>query len=451
MRLFGLEITKAAVPPVDLTAFDSSHGWWPIIHEPFTGAWQRNIEAESPKNMLGFVAVYASVSHICADVGKLRVKLVRLDDNGIWTEVREQSPFQPVLRKPNAYQTRIQFYMQWLASKLLTGNTYVWKERDQRGVVTALYVLDPHRVVPKVAEDGTIWYELRRDNLSRQMQENLIVPASEIIHDRCLTPWHPLMGVSPLYAAGSSTTQGVRIQANAERFFANQSRPGAVLSPKAPGHIEPQDLEKVKLRVEEATTGANAGRLLVFADEMSFQQLAIPPVEAQMIEQLRFTVEDVCRAYKMPLYKLGIGQPTFSNISQLSLEYYTNCLQEHIENIELLLDEGLNLPNGMGTEFDLDGLLRMDPVTQIEVAEKSIKGMIRSPNEARRRLNDAPVEGGDRILSQQQYWPIDVLMKRAAPGTEQPAPAGIAPPAADENAAKFAEFMSLLTKGLADA
>jgi phage portal protein BeeE len=41
-----------------------------------------------------------------------------------------------VLRKPNRFQTRIQFLESWALSKLSRGNTYVLKQRDNRNVVT---------------------------------------------------------------------------------------------------------------------------------------------------------------------------------------------------------------------------------------------------------------------------------------------------------------------------
>ncbi len=42
-----------------------------------------------------------------------------------------------MLRKPNRYQTRIQFLSQWMTSKLLHGNTYVYLQRNGAGVVEA--------------------------------------------------------------------------------------------------------------------------------------------------------------------------------------------------------------------------------------------------------------------------------------------------------------------------
>jgi phage portal protein BeeE len=54
------------------------------------------------------------------------------------------------------------------------GNTYVLKERDARGVVTALYLLHPRLVTVLVADDGSVYYELFRDNLSGLKGERLV-------------------------------------------------------------------------------------------------------------------------------------------------------------------------------------------------------------------------------------------------------------------------------------
>src|SRR5690606_35978314 len=119
--------------------------------------------------------------------------------------------------------------------------------------------------------------------------------------------------------------------------------------------------------------------------------------------------------YHVPPYKIGIGQqPTYSNVQALNTEYYSQCLQVLIESIELCLDEGLGIGEGVsvggqtyGTEFDLDGLLRMDSGTQMDVLEKS-KGKM-TVNEQRRRLNLAPVKGGDTVYLQEQDHSLEWL------------------------------------------
>src|SRR3972149_7920368 len=99
-------------------------GAYGYVHEPFTGAWQKNIRYENKESLPRYSAIYACVTGIAADVGKLRIKLCQEDTNGIWNEVNENQPWLPVLRKPKHYQTRIEFLEQWAISKLLHGNAY---------------------------------------------------------------------------------------------------------------------------------------------------------------------------------------------------------------------------------------------------------------------------------------------------------------------------------------
>jgi hypothetical protein len=162
MRIFGLDIRKAA--PVSASPVSDNRGWWPVIQEAFSGAWQKNVTVNA-ESVFAHHAFFACMTLIASDFAKNRVKLVQLDGDGIWNEVTNPA-YSPVLRKPNRFQTRIQWLESWALSKLSRGNTYVLKQRDNRNVVVALYVLDPCRVRPMVAPDGSVYYELRTDNLA---------------------------------------------------------------------------------------------------------------------------------------------------------------------------------------------------------------------------------------------------------------------------------------------
>lgn len=428
MKFLGLEITrKKGLTPV------SGGGFWNVIRESFAGAWQRNVEIESQKNLLAFSAVYACVSLIANDIGKLRLRLMELEDSGIWSEVTRESPFLAVLRKPNRYQTRIQFLVYWLASKLLHGNAYILKERDGRGIVVALYCLDPRQVKPMIADDGSVFYQLKKDALTG-VDEDIAIPASEIIHDRCIALFHPLVGISPIYACGASATQGIRIQNNSAIFFENMSRPSGQLT--APGEIKEATAERLKKDFEANFSGGKLGRLLVAGDGLKYEAMTIPAVDAQLIEQLRWTVEDVARTFGVPLYKIASGaNPTFSNVGAMNQDYYIQTLQSHIESLELLLDEGLEVVDAAGRtygiELDLDGLLRMDPLSRADRNEKAIRAGYLTPNEARRSENLAPIEGGDSAFLQQQNYSLAALAKRDAredPFAPAKPPAPPAPP-----------------------
>lgn len=430
MRLLGFDITrqqKSVVSVTDISRLGNS-GWVGSmvsrISESFAGAWQRNIEVETTQNILKFSAVYACVSLISDDIAKLRIKLVKDDGTGIWVETTS-SAFTPVLRKPNRYQTRIQFMSQWIVCKLLNGNVYVLKDYDARGAVTSMFILDPQRCTPLVSEDGAVFYRLKADHLAQVTESDLVVPASQIIHDRMLTLWHPLVGVSPIYACGAAATQGIRIQANSAKFFENMSRPSGILT--APGSISDELAARLKEHWETNYVGGSLGKVAVLGDGLKYEGMTIPAAEAQLIEQLRWTVEDVARCFHVPLHKLGLGQPTLNNIGALNQDYYTQTLQSLIECVELLLDEGLKLPPTLGTELDLEGLLRMDPLSVADANERGVRGGIVAPNEARWKINLPPVAGGDTPYMQQQNWSLAALNERPPPDSAPRLP----PPAAD--------------------
>ncbi len=452
-------ISGALLPPVkkamSMSPVSRGRGWFSVF-ESFPGAFQRNVVLERD-TVLSYHAVFACITLIASDIAKLRMKLVERDSAGVWSEV-ESSSFSPVLRKPNAWQTRIQFWENYFLSKLVTGNTYVAKERDNRGVVTKLYVLDPRRVTPMVSDDGTVFYQLQCDSLSG-VESDVLAPASEIIHDRFNCLFHPLVGVSPIFASAVAATQGIRIQNNSARFFGNQSQPGGVLT--APGEIGSETATRLKEYWEANFTGDNAGKIAVLGDDLKYQALTINAHDSQLIEQLKWTAEVVCSTFHVPPYKIGVGEmPTYNNIQSLNVEYYSQCLQAHIEAAELCLDEGLGIGAGVkttdghmyGTEFDIDGLLRMDSVTQFDVLEKA-KSVL-TLDERRRRVDAKAMKtGGDTVYLQQQDHSIEAIAARDKQLIEQASnPPAVTPDAAPANdnasALEAAKALNEIRKGL---
>ncbi len=441
---------NAVTPIVPPYTFGSRFG---TVVEAFSGMWAANLRLDSAQSILAFSAVYSCLSLISSDISKLGLKL-RRRNGAVWEDTTNPA-FSPVLRKPNRYQTRIQFFEYWLLSKLITGNTYVLKERDARNVVVGLYLLDPSRVKPLVAPDGEVFYQLAEDWLAGVPKAQLSVPASEIIHDRAKCLFHPLVGVAPLFACAASTMQGTRFQANSRRFFENMSRPSGQLT--SPGRISDETANRLKADFEARFSGDNLGRLLVTGDGLKFEPMTMPADQAQLIDQLKFTVEDVARAFGVPLYKVQAGQnPTFNNVGALNQEYYQQALQPHIESIEVLLDEGLALPGDMGVEFDLDGLLRMDPKTRFETHEIGVRSAVLTPNEARRSENLPPVEGGDTPYLQQQNYSLAALAKRDesddpfGKGEADKKPAALPPPEDEEASDEEARsLIAYIRQGLA--
>jgi len=406
----------------------SDRGWF-MLHDYKPGAWQADIQM-SPESVLANWALYSCVSLIASDIGKLSVKLMQ-EDREIYREV-DVPAFSPVLRKPNHFQTMQKFIESWVLSKLTRGNAYVLKVRDARGVVVALYVLDPTLVTPLVATNGAIYYQLQNDNLSGIFESMPAVPASEIIHDTGPTLFHPLVGVSPIFACGLAATQGLKIQQNSAKFFENMSRPSGMLT--APAQISDATALRLKTEWEKNFSGDNIGKVAVLGDGLTYEAMTVNPIDAELVAQLRMSAEMVCSTFHVPPFKIGAGAiPQGQKVEDLNQIYYSDCLQAHMEAIEALLEEGLGLDKRKDgvkycVEFDLDDLLKMDSATMIDALNKSVSGGWMAPDEARARRNLPPVTGGATPYLQQQNYSLAALAKRDAQA-DPFKPAGAADPA----------------------
>jgi HK97 family phage portal protein len=421
MRLFGFDITR---PPAQqskaLQTVDAGRGgWFPLtqtIHEPFTGAWQTNTGLAA-EDCFSYWAVLRCINIIASDIAKLELKLLR--ESGDVDEEADSPAFSPVLRTPNHFQNSLQFFQSWMESKLTRGNTYVLKERDNRDVVTALYVLDPWRVRPLVSDaDGSVFYELQQDYLNQVQTSIVAAPASEVIHDRWNTLYHPLCGLSPLHAAGLTAGMGKKIQNNSTVFFNNASMPSGMLL--APERISDDQAKRLKDHWEVNYGALQAGKVVALGGGLEFKPLRMTSQDSQLIEQLKWTDSTIAGAFGVPAYMINAGTaPAYNNVDALSTQYFTQCLQVHIKSIEKCLNAGLGLVDaGYSVQFELDDLLRMDTASLVTTLQNAIKGII-TANEARKKLGYGPKPGCDTVLTQQQ----NVSVENASNQEIKPTPA----------------------------
>jgi HK97 family phage portal protein len=397
------------VPPL-------SHGY---VHEPFAGAWQQNAEQFGQSGI--FSAVYACISIIANDVSKLPPRIRRRNKDGSKDDF-DNHPGSRVLYYPNGYQTRVDFWGQFMSSCLFTGNTYVYLLRDARGVVSEMHILDPRRVRVLMADDGSIFYQVGNERLAELIGQQYI-PARDILHHRLLTLNHPLMGLTPLYAAGVSAMTGQTIQQNSYAFFANMSRASGVLT--APGKISPELAGRLKVEWDQNFKGGQMGKTAVLGEGMKWEPLTISAADAQLIEQLRWSVEDVARCFRVPTYMLtDASKISFKNAEQLARNYYGQTLQHHIESIEARIDVAFGLADDVYCEFDLSTLLRMEFDSRMTAYREGINSGVLTINEARRMEELPPKDGGDEPLVQMQYRPLsmagDPMAGAAMPPVEPP-------------------------------
>lgn len=405
-RVYGALAKKL----LDYAPIDGRQGWRRIL-DGYPGQWQQDVPIDY-STVDAYWADFSCKTLICGDIAKCPISVMTY--NKI-TKIWEQTQKRPVLKAPNGYQTTMEFIFAWIMSELRTGNTYVLKQRNPtNGFIERLHILDPCLVTPLITTDGSVYYRLETHRLAGLVSaESVVVPASEIIHDRMYPLYHHLCGLPPVFACGVIAMQGSAIVNTSAGFFNNRGLPSGIMT--APGHIAEDTALRLKTYFDDNFTGANAGKVAVLGDGLKFESLGMKAAESQLIEQLKMTGEMIAACYHVPGYKIGVGpMPTVNNTAALNQQYYDQCLQYIMEKLEQRLDVGLELEVGVEQcWFDIGALMRMDPVTNSAVLGTRRKDGIISPNEARRELDMPPVVGGDMPFLQQQDYSLEDLARRS--------------------------------------
>lgn len=150
--------------------------------------------------------------------------------------------------------------------------------------------------------------------------------------------------------------------------------------------------------------GKNAGKILNLDDGMKFKGLSLSPADMNLLQQKSFTVEDIARLLKMPIYMLGASGSSmvYSNVEQTQLMF----LQMTIDTILRLIEDTFNKylltedekESGFFFEFNTQNMLRTTPEKEILMYANAVKGSLITVNEARRKMNWNYLKGMDRPI-----------------------------------------------------
>lgn len=283
-----------------------------------------------------------------------------------------------------------------------------------------------------MSEAGRVFYRLRYPSANNLLPADfdgsqITIPASEIIHDRINPFHHQLLGVPPLCAAALASGKNIRILRNSTTFFENNASPGGLIT--MPAGMSEDDADKITEFFNTKFGGANQGRIGAIGADLKFTPFAFKAADSQVVEQMKYSDEQICQPFGIPPFKIGIGSiPAGMTVDQINLLYHEDALSGHIEAMENLLDEALALPADWGIWQDTSPLFRMDEGKQADVATKLVGGGVETPNEGRLRFNLPPLEGGDTVYMQQQDFPLDQVRKNKIVDADQQPIAPAAPP-----------------------
>lgn len=349
-------------------------------------------------------AVYACVRILAEAVASLPLHVYEYQDDGGKKLVHDHPLYYLLHDEPNSEMTSFVFRETLMSHLLIWGNAYAQIIRDGAGRVLGLYPLLPDKMDVQRDDRGNIYYVYSRNSDENPMFKeygDIRLKAEDVFHIPGLG-FDGLIGYSPIAMAKNAVGMTLACEEYGASFFANGANPGGVL--EHPGVLK--DPSKVRESWNSVYRGVNnAHKIAVLEEGMKYQQIGIPPEEAQFLETRKFQINEIARLYRIPPHMVGdLDKSSFSNIEQQSLEFVKYTLDPWVIRWEQSLQRSLLLPGEKGKYFiklNVDGLLRGDYQSRMNGYAVGRQNGWFSANDIREMENMNPIpdeQGGNLYL-----------------------------------------------------
>jgi hypothetical protein len=178
----------------------------------------------------------------------------------------------------------------------------------------------------------------------------------------------------------------------------------------------------------------NAGKAPLLEGGVKFNALGINPNDAQLLETRAFSIEEICRWYRVPPYMVGHSEKSTSwgtGLEQQNLGFLQYTLRPWLKRIEQAVNKKLLGPTERRefySEFNFEALLRADSAGRAAFFSQMVQNGIYTRDEVRGKENLTPMGGNaDELTVQVNMTTLDALgkMPPAPPPVEPTQPSAL--------------------------
>jgi HK97 family phage portal protein len=283
--------------------------------------------------------------------------------------------------------TRAAFFQQVFSSLLVHGNSYTRVFRDAQGQVVNLVNLNPEKV------------EVERSKIGRKVyiyqEENKPLSGDEIIHIVDLILPGDLKGLSRVETLKQSLGLNIALSDYAARFFGTGASAAGVI--EFPGNLTSEQAKQLAdgFDARHRNGTRRAHKTGVLSGGAKFVSTQLDPESSQALESRKFAVEEIARAFNVPLHLLGVpGTASYASVEQNNLQFVSMTLRPLAEKVEAAFSR--LLPGDAYIKFQFNDLLRADLEARIRSYSVGAQAGFYSTNDIRRLEDMPPVDQGDQ-------------------------------------------------------
>jgi HK97 family phage portal protein len=218
-------------------------------------------------------------------------------------------------------------------------------------------------------------------------------------------------GMIPMSTGRNVMGAAMSVEESAAKIFENGIQNSGFVSSKT--SLDKDQRARLKENLNRFIGSKNAGKVMVLEGEMTYQGVTMNPEAAQMLESRAFSIEEICRWFRVPPFMVGhvTKQSSWaSSVEGMNQLFLTNTLRPMLVNIEQEISRCLmDGDDDLFAEFSVEGLLRADSAGRAAYYTTALQNGWMSRNDVRRLENMPPIPGGDIYTVQLNLVPLEDL------------------------------------------
>ena len=315
-----------------------------------------------------------------------------------------------LLNNPNNFQSKYEFWYQWLMWYELSGEAFtLWWRKDQNSSTETpleMYVVDSTLIAVNITP--TRYPTFRLSTPSYGFNKDHEFKSFPVMHGKEMA-WQGSAGFNKAILATELVGLDQDIDLYANFVMQNGAKPSGMF---VTDQVIPDGKYKeIAARLKEAwnnMTGSKAsdqskpGQGMLLDQGMKYQKVEMLTLQDADCAALKLqTMRRICGLFGVPPSMIGIHDGKFNNSQTALDEFYKTTMYPTIVNIQQKLTQHLldGYPS-LCVEFDTKDFLKGAPLDQMNFATAGVKGGIMTPNEARNYMNLPSVDGGDELVKE---------------------------------------------------
>lgn len=349
-------------------------------------------------------AVWACVRLLSESISTLPLRVYERQPDGSRKIAQSNVVYQVLCRRPNPEMTPSRFMLMVVASICMRGNAFVEKFFIGNKLVSLVPLL-PQNMVVKRLDNGRLQYTYTDNNgLQRDISPERVMHIRGFGLDGVCGMMPSMAGVDVFGAAMS-------VDEAAAKIFENGLQSTGFLSSE--NALNKEQRERLRDNLRSFIGSKNAGKLMVLENKLTYQNVTMNPEAAQLLESRSFSIEEICRWFRVPPFMVGhtTKQSSWaSSLEGMNLLFLTHTLRPLLVNIEQEISRCLlGGDEDLFAEFSVEGLLRADSAGRAAYYTSALQNGWMSRNDVRRLENLPPIEGGDIYTVQLNLTPLEDL------------------------------------------